>query len=231
MTNNPSEGCLYVVGTPIGHLDDFTVRGVKVLQEVDYVAAEDTRQSRKLLNHYQISKKLISLHEHNEDHKKKSIIQDIRQGMSVALISDAGTPTISDPGYPLVRAAIDNDIMVVPIPGPSAIVTALSASGLPTDRFQFLGFLPIKSGKKEKLLQSLASSPSTLIFYESPHRLVKTCQMILNVLGDRSVVMAREMTKRFEEFVRQPVSELLTHLESHPPRGEITLLVMGQKDK
>jgi 16S rRNA (cytidine1402-2'-O)-methyltransferase len=222
---------LYVVATPIGNLEDMTFRAVRVLHEVAWIACEDTRQSRKLLDHYEIKTPLISYHDHNELERAKELSERLKAGDSGALISDAGMPLVSDPGYRLVRAAIESGIEVQPIPGASASLTALAASGLPTDSFHFLGFLPAKSGQRVHLLESLRNEKSTLIFYEAPHRLLETLADIERVMGARPVVVAREMTKIHEEFLRGTAGQILDQLKDRPPmRGEITLLV-GKSNK
>src|SRR5690349_6385885 len=188
-------GRLYLVATPIGNLEDITYRAVRVLREVDVIACEDTRQTRKLLEHYGIHKPTVSYHEHNEAERCEEFAERLRAGESIALVSDAGTPLVSDPGYRLVRAALSSDIPVEPIPGPSAALTALAASGLPTDTFRFEGFLPPKTGARTRLLESLVEETATLIFYEAPHRVLETLEAIEQVMGPRPVVLARELTK------------------------------------
>ncbi len=218
---------LYLVATPIGNLEDITLRGLRVLKEVDLIACEDTRQTQKLLSHYGIEKKTISYHEHNELTRAAELIMQLEQGSSIALVSDAGMPGISDPGYRLVSLAIRHHIPVVPIPGASAFLAALVASGLPTDSFRFSGFLSEKSGKRRTLLESVKTSPRTQIFYEAPHRIVECLEDIVAVLGpERHVVVAREVTKIYEEFLRGSAAEVLAQLKSRDEiRGEITLLV------
>ncbi len=219
-------GTLYIVATPIGNLDDITVRALNVLKKVDLIACEDTRHSRKLLDHYGIHKPVISYHEHNEAARAGELIEKLRAGASIALISDAGTPLISDPGYRLVEAAAAAGITVTPIPGPSAAIAALSASGLPTDSFRFCGFFPAKPSQREKLLSSLASDSATLIFYEAPHRILETLEHVLKVLGNRRMVVAREVTKMHEEFIRGTVEEAIAALRARPAvRGELTVLI------
>jgi len=221
-------GGLYVVATPIGNLEDITLRAIKTLNEVDLIAAEDTRHTARLLSHYRIRTPLISCHEHNEHQRTPELIDKIRSGASVALVSDAGTPSVSDPGYRLVRAAAEQGLNVFPIPGVSAAITGLCASGLPTDAFVFLGFAPKKKGKRMDLLASLAAEPRTLVFYESPRRVLGFLDEIRSVMGDRSAVLAREMTKLHEEFIRGPLSEILGVLTDRPEvKGECTLLVDG----
>jgi 16S rRNA (cytidine1402-2'-O)-methyltransferase len=219
-------GTLYLIGTPIGNLEDITLRALRILREVPLIAAEDTRTTRNLLRRYDIQRPLVSYFEHNEQARVGFLIEKLRDG-DVALVSEAGMPGISDPGYDLVRAAIDNDIPVVPIPGPSAPVTALAASGLPTDGFIYVGFLPRRPAERRRLFASLADERRTIIAFESPHRLVGALGDALAELGDRPSVVARELTKVHEEFLRGPISELLARLQVTPPRGEITLLLAG----
>lgn len=222
---------LYVVATPIGNLEDITFRAVRVLKEVDWIACEDTRESRKLLQHYEIEIPLISYHDFNEAERAKELAERLAAGESGAIISDAGVPLISDPGYRLVRAAIASGIPVQPVPGPSASLAALSASGLPTDAFCFLGFLPAKSGQRANLLESIRHEKSTVICYEAPHRIVETLADIDRVLGPRPVVLAREMTKIHEQFLRGTPREILERLaKGEPVKGEITLLI-GKADR
>jgi 16S rRNA (cytidine1402-2'-O)-methyltransferase len=218
---------LYVVATPIGNLEDITLRALRVLKEVDVIACEDTRQTQKLLNHYGIAKKTISYHEHNELTRAAELIVGAEQGMKIALVSDAGMPAISDPGYRLVHLAIRHNIPVVPIPGASAFVAALAASGLPTDSFRFSGFLPHKSGQRRELLEQVKDSPRTQIFYEAPHRVIETLRDIVDLLGpQRGVVIAREVTKIHEEFLRGTAEQVLGELEGRGEvKGEITLLI------
>lgn len=223
-------GKLYIVPTPIGNLEDMTLRALRILQEVSLIAAEDTRTSRVLLQHYDIKTPLTSYHEHNKLRKLEAIFDALAQG-DVALISDAGTPGISDPGYELVGEAIARDIPIVPLPGPSAITTALVGSGLPSDGFVFLGFLPKKASGRRDLFQSLAEERRTLIAYESPHRLAETLQILQEVLKDRPVCVAREMSKRYEEFFRGSASEAHERFSQENPKGEITLLIGGATDE
>ena len=219
-------GHLYLVATPIGNLEDITHRALRILREVDLIACEDTRHTRKLLDHYGISKPLTSYHEHNEAARAQELVERLLAGASVALVSDAGMPLVSDPGYRVAAAAIAAGIQVIPVPGPSAVVAALAASGLPTDSFYFGGFLPAKSGQRIRTLESLREHPSTLIFYEAPHRILAALADIEQVLGTRHVVVARELTKIHEEFLRGPVAEVRATLESRPAtKGEITLLI------
>jgi|CZLA01.1.fsa_nt_gi 16S rRNA (cytidine1402-2'-O)-methyltransferase len=218
---------LYLVATPIGNLEDITLRALRVLKEVDLIACEDTRQTLKLLNHYGIQTRLVSYHEHNEMTKAAELVVDLEGGAKIALVTDAGMPGISDPGFRLIALAIRHHVPVVPIPGASAFLAALVASGLPTDSFRFSGFLPSKSGQRRKLLESIKDSPRTLVFYEAPHRLLETLADVVEVLGnDRHVVVAREVTKLHEEFLRGRVSEILEQLKARGDvKGEITLLI------
>jgi len=218
---------LYVVATPLGNLEDITLRALRVLQEVDLIATEDTRRTRILLEHYHISKPLTSLYDYNEAQKAPMLIRRLQEGVSIALVSDAGTPLISDPGYRLVQLAISREIRVIPIPGPSAVVAVLSVAGLPTDRFVFEGFLPKKPGKRHRCLVALSEEPRTLIFYESPRRVVELLGEMQAVWGDRRVVLARELTKKFETILRGRFTEVQAQLEEHPPQGEVTLAVEG----
>jgi 16S rRNA (cytidine1402-2'-O)-methyltransferase len=220
-------GILYVVATPIGNLEDITLRALRVLQEVELIAAEDTRRTRILLEHYQIDKPLTSLYDHNEVHKAPTLLRRLQEGVNIALVSEAGTPLISDPGYRLVQLAIAHGITVIPVPGPSALVAALIVAGLPTDRFVFEGFLPKKPGKRRKRLEVLRDEQRTLIFYESPRRVYDVLGAMQTLWGDRRVVLARELTKKFEEILRGRISEVRVQLEERPPQGEVTLVVEG----
>ncbi len=223
---------LYLVATPIGNLEDITLRALRTLKEVDLIACEDTRQTQKLLNHYGIEKRTISYHEHNELTRSAELIMNLEQGSSIALVTDAGMPGISDPGFRLISLAIRHKVPVVPIPGASAFLSALVASGLPTDSFRFSGFLPVKSGQRRKLLESIKASPRTQIFYEAPHRLVESVEDIVDVLGPvRHVVVAREVTKLHEEFLRGQAGEVLKDLKAREEiKGEITLLIGKPED-
>ena len=217
---------LYVVATPIGNLEDITFRAVRILKEADLIACEDTRHTRKLLDHYGIHKPAVSYHEHNEEARAVELLAKLQAGATIALVSDAGTPLISDPGYRLVAKALEHGIPVQPIPGPSALLTALAASGLPTDSFHFAGFLPAKTSQRRKSLERLRDEPATLILYEAPHRILDTLEDIATVLGDRPIVVAREMTKIHEEFLRGTAVSLAKELAGRPPlKGEITLLI------
>lgn len=218
-------GTLYLVATPIGNLEDISLRALRILKEVDQIACEDTRHTLKLLNHYEIHKPLVSYHEHNELTRSPELVLAMEQGSSVALVSDAGVPLVSDPGYRLVTLAIRHRIPVVPIPGPSALLAALSASGLPSHEFLFIGFLPARSGERQRALERLRIEDRTLIFYEAPHRVAETAGDALAILGDRPACLAREVTKLHEEFFRGKLSDLIGELADHPPKGEITFLI------
>ena len=218
-------GTLYVVATPIGNLADITHRALQVLTKVDVIACEDTRHTRKLLQHYGIATKTVSYHEHNEKQRSEQLIDDLQKGSDVAVVSDAGTPAISDPGFRLVRAAIEHNITVVPVPGPSALITALVATGLPTDEFFFAGFLPSRTGARQSRLRELVSIPATLIFYEAPHRLAGTLNDAHSILGEREAVVARELTKLHEELRRGKLSELAEHYSREEVRGEVVLVI------
>ncbi len=216
---------LYIVATPIGNLDDITYRAVRILGQVDLIAAEDTRHSLKLLNHFHISRPLTSYFDHNQQLKGERILETLRQGKSVALISDAGTPCVSDPGYQLVRDAVAEGIPVIPIPGACAAVAALSAAGLPSDCFTFAGFPPSRQGKRRAFLADMAALPGTLLLYEAPHRLEATLGDIRCVLGERQIVVARELTKIFEEFIRGTVSDVIAVVAQGRVKGEVVILV------
>jgi 16S rRNA (cytidine1402-2'-O)-methyltransferase len=218
-------GCLYLVATPIGNLEDITLRAIRILKEADVIACEDSRHTQKLLNHYSIKKEMVSYHEHNELTRSPELVIELEQGAKIALVSDAGTPGISDPGHRLVTLCLRHHIPVVPIPGPSALVAALAASGLPTEEFLFVGFLPPRAGARRKALDALKAESRTLIFYEAPHRVVETLADASEILGARPAVIAREVTKIHEEFLRGPLPELLESARKRAPRGEITLLI------
>jgi len=218
-------GCLYVVATPIGNLEDITLRAIRVLREADLVACEDTRQTMKLLAHLDMRKRLVSYHEHNEITRAPEIVIELEQGAKVALVSDAGTPAISDPGHRLVSLCLRHGIKVVPVPGASAFVAALAASGMAIDEFVFIGFLASRAAERRKALQELAAERRTLALYEAPHRLVETLEDALELLGNRPAVIAREVTKLYEEFLRGHLEDLLARVRKKPPRGEITLLI------
>jgi 16S rRNA (cytidine1402-2'-O)-methyltransferase len=222
-------GTLYLVATPIGNLADITHRALQILKDVDLIACEDTRHTHKLLQHYGITTKTISYHEHNEQQRAAQLIDSLKQGSNIAVVSDAGTPSISDPGFRLVRAAIENEIPVVPVPGPSALISALIAAGLPTDEFFFAGFLPSRTNARRARLGELQSVPGTLIFYEAPHRLATTLRDAHEILGEREAVVARELTKLHEEIRRGRLSELTQHYQSEEPRGEIVVLIDRNK--
>jgi 16S rRNA (cytidine1402-2'-O)-methyltransferase len=229
ITGGPS---LYLVATPIGNLEDITLRALRVLKEVDLIACEDTRQTLKLLSHYGIQTRLVSYHEHNEMTKAAELVVDLEGGAKIALVTDAGMPGISDPGFRLIALAIRHHVPVVPIPGASAFLAALVASGLPTDSFRFSGFLPSKAGQRRKLLESFKASPRTQVFYEAPHRLLETLADVVAILGeDRHVVVAREVTKIHEEFLRGRARDILQKFEKRGTvKGEITLLIAKAED-
>ena len=221
-------GTLYIVSTPIGNLEDITQRALRTLREVDVVACEDTRHTRKLLNHFAIDAKTISYHEHNEHERADELCTMLAAGKNIALVSDAGTPLVSDPGFRVVNLAIEKGFRVVPIPGATAFVAALSASGLPSDQFLFAGFLPARSAARRAKLEALRSIDTTLIFYEAPHRIAATLREAADILGNRQAVIARELTKLHEEFVRGRLNELNeTFSDRNKARGEIVLLIAG----
>lgn len=223
-------GTLYLVATPIGNLQDMTFRAVEVLKNVDLIACEDTRHTRKLLNAFGIENKLVSYHEHNETERAAELVKLLEEGKSVAVVSDAGTPGINDPGYRLVLVAGDAGAVVIPVPGAVAFVNAAVASGLPTDSLFFGGFLPSRSGERRRRLEEVRSIPATLVFYETPHRLVASLRDCLEVLGDRTASVARELTKMHEEIVSAKLSELVARFERDEPRGEIVLTVERETD-
>lgn len=218
-------GCLYLVATPIGNLEDISLRALRILKGADLIACEDTRQTLKLLSHFQIRKPLESYHEHNEMTRAPELILRMEEGTRVALVSDAGTPVISDPGHRLVSLCLRHKIPVIPIPGPSAIVAALAACGLPSEEFTFLGFLPARPTERRRRLRQVASEPRSLVLYEAPHRLHATLRDALEILGDRQAVVARELTKIHEEFLRGRIADLVRAFEETEPRGEITLII------
>ena len=220
-------GILYLCATPIGNLEDITYRAVRILREADCIAAEDTRHSRVLLSHFDIHTPLISYHEHNKAERGPQLIARLVKGENIALISDAGLPGISDPGTDLVRLAIDAGLEVVPVPGANAALAALVASGLATDLFTFVGFLPKQNKKRRQLLTLLAKSPASVIFYEAPHRLKETLTILKNYFGNREAVIGRELTKKFEEFIRGSLDSLIDHFTAYEPRGEFTIIVSG----
>lgn len=226
MTEQTKPGTLYVVATPIGNLEDISYRAVRVLKEADLIACEDTRHTAKLLHHYGIDKPTVSYHEHNEVARAEELVTKLIAGLNVAQVSDAGMPGISDPGYRVIKLAIERGVPVIPIPGASALVTALAASGLPTDSFQFLGFLPAKSGQRRTMLETLRAAEHTTVVYEAPHRIAETVKDIVELLGaERPVVLARELTKVHEEFIRGSAAEILQRIQEHELKGEMTLLI------
>lgn len=228
-TSSTSKGTLYIVATPIGNLEDITFRALRTLKEVDLIAAEDTRRTRILLNHYSIRTPLTSYYEYNKLIKGKKLIDRLETGENIALVSDAGTPGISDPGYHLIKLALQSSTSVIPIPGVSAVITALSVSGLPTDSFVFQGFLPNKITARKKLIEKMAEEKRTLVFYESPNRLRAALQDLLEICGDREIVVTRELTKVFEEVIRGKITHVLNVLNGRQIKGEITLLVSGKR--
>lgn len=231
MDESRAPGALYVVGTPIGNLEDITLRALRVMKEAAVIAAEDTRHTQKLLSHFQFHTPLTSYHDFNKETKAPVLVARMIEGGSVALVSDAGMPTISDPGYFLINRCIDAGIRVVPVPGPSAVMAALTASGLPTDAFHFEGFLPKPSGRLGRRLEALREYPGTIVLFESPQRLEKTLRAILAAWGNRRAVVARELTKIHEEWLRGPIEDLIADIERRPRRGEITLLVEGRRER
>jgi len=219
---------LYIVSTPIGNLEDITLRALRALREVDLIAAEDTRHTHILLQKYDIKTPLTSFHSYSTDAKLESIVNELKNGKEVALVSDAGTPGISDPAYSLIRRAIEEGVKIVPIPGASALLAAIVTSGLPMDKFVYLGFLPLKKGR-QTLLKSLQNEERTLVIYESPHRLVKTLEHLKEYLGDREIAVCRELTKIFEETLRMNLSSAIEHFTRKKPKGEFVLVVKGAK--
>ena len=224
-------GTLYIVATPIGNLEDITLRALRILKTVDLIAAEDTRRTRKLLTHYDIATPLTSYHDHSESTKAPALVETLLAGKNMALVSDAGTPCISDPGYRLVKSAAEVDIPIVPVPGPSMLTALMSVGGLPTDRFAFEGFLPAKPAQRQRALRELCHEERPLIFYESPHRLLRTLADLEQIFGDRRVVVGRELTKQFEEILRGPVSVVLSAFHNRPVKGEVALVVEGWDGK
>ena len=220
-------GTLYIVATPIGNLEDITLRALRILKTVDLIAAEDTRHTRKLLTHYGITTPLTSYHDHSESTKAPVLVETLLAGKNIALVSDAGTPCISDPGYRLVKSAAEADIPVVPIPGPSMLTALMSVGGLPTDRFAFEGFLPAKKSQRQRALRELCHEKRPLIFYESPHRLLSTLTDLAHIFGDRRVVVGRELTKQFEEILRGPISVVCGAFHNRSVKGEVALVVEG----
>jgi len=227
LIKNKTEGILYICGTPIGNLEDITLRALKILKEVNLIAAEDTRHTLKLLNHYQINTKVTSYYEYNKFKKAPYLVEILKNGQDIALVSDAGMPGISDPGYVLIDLALKNNIKIIPVPGVSALITALVVSGLPTDKFVFEGFLPRKIKERKRYFKSIENEERTIIFYETPHRLKRALKDMLEILGDRKVVIARELTKLYEEIIRGKLSQVLTEISTKEIKGEITLIVQG----
>jgi 16S rRNA (cytidine1402-2'-O)-methyltransferase len=221
---------LYLVSTPIGNLEDITLRALRVLKEVDIIACEDTRHTRRLLAHFGISKPTISYHEHNEPKRAAELAVRLERGESIALVTDAGTPGISDPAYRIVLAAIERGVTVTPVPGATAIIAGLVASGLPTDAFLFAGFLPHKKHARRALLEKLKPERATLVFYEAPHRIRESLLDVREILGDRRAAVARELTKLHEQFIRGAVSEIMAHFEANEARGEMTLVIAGSRE-
>jgi 16S rRNA (cytidine1402-2'-O)-methyltransferase len=231
VTEERNGGVIYLVATPIGNLEDMTLRALRILKEADLIACEDTRQTQKLLNHFGITTPTVSYHEHNEAQRAKELAEKAEKGKIIAIVSDAGMPAISDPGYRVVLEALEKGIPVVPVPGASAVIASLAASGLPTDSFRFHGFLPAKQGQRRRMLEEIRSSAATEVFYEAPHRLVEALHDVVAVLGPaRPVAIARELTKLHEEFLRGGAQEILQQLEKREVRGEITLLI-GKADE
>jgi len=227
LDKNKTSGILYICGTPIGNLEDITLRALKVLKKVKLIAAEDTRHTKKLLNHYQINTKITSYYEYNKFKKAPYLVEILKNGQDIALVSDAGMPGISDPGYVLVNLALKNNIKIIPVPGVSALITALVVSGLPTDKFVFEGFLPRKIKERKRYFKSIENEERTLIFYETPHRLKRTLKDMLEIWGDRKIVIARELTKKFEEIIRGNLSQVISEINTKEIKGEITLVVQG----
>lgn len=224
------KGVLFLVSTPIGNLEDITLRALRVLREADIIAAEDTRQTLKLLNHFEIKKPLVSYYEHNKTLKGNYLISLLNEGKNIALVSDAGTPGISDPGEDLVKLAIENDIKVTAIPGPVAAITGLIMSGMPTGRFAFEGFITVNKRSRKERIQSLKNEVRTIVLYEAPHKLLYTLKDLYEILGERKIVLARELTKRFEETIRCTLSEAIEFYEKTPPKGEFVLILEGLEE-
>jgi 16S rRNA (cytidine1402-2'-O)-methyltransferase len=224
-------GILYIVATPIGNLEDITLRAIRILKEVDLIAAEDTRHTQILLSHYAIGTPLTSYHEHNERAKAQPLVERLRRGENIALLSDAGTPAISDPGYRLIVEAIRAGVRIIPLPGPSALAAVLSASGLPTDRFVFEGFLPAKKQERKAKLEALRSETRTVVLYEAPHRIKESLVDMQQILGEREIVLGREVSKRHEEFLRGMLRDVIAQLTDREIKGEITLVVHGATDE
>ena len=231
MTDTTKKGSLYLVATPIGNMEDITLRALRILKESDLIACEDTRRTQKLLSHYGISRPLISYYEHNEAKRIPELIKALEAGKNLAVVSDAGSPGISDPGYRLVRQAVAQGLPVTAVPGPSALILSLSLSGLPTDRFSFYGFLPRTRAGRKKLLTDVSQVPHTLLFFESPHRILKSLEQILEILGNRQAAFCRELTKLFEQVERGPVAELIEKLKDGPQKGEFCIVIAGEKTK
>ena len=227
MNKNKTEGILYICGTPIGNLEDITLRALKILKEVKLIAAEDTRHTKKILNHYQINTKVSSYYEYNKFKKAPHLVGILKNGQDIALVSNAGMPGISDPGFVLVNLALKNDIKIIPVPGVSALITALVVSGLPTDKFVFEGFLPRKIKERKRYFKSIENEERTIIFYETPQRLKRALKDMLEIWGDRKIVIARELTKMYEEIIRGKLSQVLTEISTKEIKGEITLIVQG----
>jgi len=227
LDKNKTSGILYICGTPIGNLEDITLRALKVLKNVKLIAAEDTRHTKKLLNHYQINTKITSYYEYNKFKKAPYLVEILKNGQDIALVSDAGMPGISDPGYVLVNLVLKNNIKIIPVPGVSALITALVVSGLPTDKFVFEGFLPRKIKERKRYFKSIENEERTVIFYETPHRLKRTLKDMLEIWGDRKIVIARELTKKFEEMIRGNLSQVISEINTKEIKGEITLVVQG----
>jgi 16S rRNA (cytidine1402-2'-O)-methyltransferase len=231
MTGGKKPGTLHLVATPIGNLEDLTFRALRILESCELIAAEDTRRTRKLLTHYGVSRPLVSCFEHNEMKRIPAILEALREGKDVALVSDAGSPGVSDPGFRLVREAVDQGMPVTALPGPSAVIPALSVSGLPTDRFSFYGFLPRSGSDRKRLLEEAAQVPHTLVFFESPHRVVKTLEDMLARMGNRRAAVCRELTKRFEQVERDVLSELIAKWQARTPKGEFCIVIEGRGRK
>jgi len=227
LDKNKTSGILYICGTPIGNLEDITLRALKVLKKVKLIAAEDTRHTKKLLNHYQINTKITSYYEYNKFKKAPYLVEILKNGQDIALVSDAGMPGISDPGYVLVNLVLKDNIKIIPVPGVSALITALVVSGLPTDKFVFEGFLPRKIKERKRYFKSIENEERTVIFYETPHRLKRTLKDMLEIWGDRKIVIARELTKKFEEMIRGNLSQIISEINTKEIKGEITLVVQG----
>ena len=222
-------GTLYIVSTPIGNLEDITLRALRILKEVDLIAAEDNRRTKKLLTRYNISTTMTSYHDYNKKRKGKELIKELKEGHNIALVSDAGTPGISDPAYHLIQLSLEEEVNIVPIPGATAIISALTISGLPTDRFVFEGFLPRKKGIKKRKLKEIAEEERTIILYESPHRLAHTLSEMSSIMGRRRIVIAREMTKMYEEILRGNCESLIKDVSEREWKGEITIVIEGKR--